>query len=197
MLPILTGAISLRSADISTLKILGYIRFVFTLGTKSLPVESLVLPRLGAEAMLIDDSIMKEVFGAKLDWAAERLSFSDSNITIPAIHTRESIRSNNCSVITQNFDTAIPVLVRNEYIVPSHGTFIHVFSRLRPQKDTSSIGLFFRYPRKNGVNILSLKKKIPFRDKLRKFITTRIGLIQDHRKYLIHILRAWSLMVFR
>ena len=114
VLPIPKGAISLRSADSSTLKILGYIRFVFTLGNKSLPVESLVLPHLSAEAMLIDDSIMKEVFGAKLDWAAERLSFSDSNVTVPAIHTRKPIRSKNCSVITQNFDTATPVLVRNK-----------------------------------------------------------------------------------
>ena len=54
---------------------LGYVRFVLKLGTKSLPVEALVLPHLGPDAMLIDNSIIK-AFGVKLDWAAERLSFS-------------------------------------------------------------------------------------------------------------------------
>ena len=56
------GAISLRSADGTPLKILGYIRFALTLGNKPLPMD----------AILIDDSIM-QAFGAKLDWAAERL----------------------------------------------------------------------------------------------------------------------------
>ena len=66
--------------------------------------------------MLIDSSIMK-AFGAKLDWAAERLS----NITTPAIYTKNPIRSQTCSVITQNSDTAIPVFVpiNNKNVVPA------------------------------------------------------------------------------
>ena len=35
--------------------------------------------------MLIDNSIMK-AFGAKLDWAAERLSFQGIKVTIPPTH---------------------------------------------------------------------------------------------------------------
>ena len=105
VLPIPAGAISLRSTDGSPLKISGFIRFALNkLGNKSLPVEALALPLLGLKAMLIDNSIMK-AFEAKLDWAAERLFFKDSNITIPAIHTRQPIRSKYCSVITQDSDT--------------------------------------------------------------------------------------------
>ena len=74
------------SDDGSPLKTFGYVSFVLTLGSRSLPVETLVLPHLGPDAMLIDTNVMK-AFGAKLDWAAERLSLKDSNITIPEIHT--------------------------------------------------------------------------------------------------------------
>ena len=64
--PIPSGAISVRSADGTPLKILRHIRFALKLGNKYLPVEALVLPHLGPDAMLIDNSIMK-AFGAKLD----------------------------------------------------------------------------------------------------------------------------------
>ena len=66
--------------------------------------------------MLIDNSIMK-LFGAKLDWAAERLSFQDSNVTIPATHMRRSLKSEYYSVITQTGDAQIPVLVSRIYVV--------------------------------------------------------------------------------
>ena len=55
---------------------------------------ALILPHLGRDAMVVNNSIVK-AFGAKLDWAAERLSFKYSEITIPAIHT---ISSKYCSV---------------------------------------------------------------------------------------------------
>ena len=89
--------------------------------------------------MLIDNSIM-EAFGARLDWAAERLSFKNSNSPIPATHTRRSIRSNYCSVITQDSDTEdVAVSVCNKYIIPAaHEALIRVFSTARPQKDTSA-----------------------------------------------------------
>ena len=72
--PIPANAISLHSADGTPLEILGYIHFTLKLGNKSLPEEALVLPHLGPDAMLIGNSIMKS-FRAKLDWAAESLSF--------------------------------------------------------------------------------------------------------------------------
>ena len=68
------GAINLSSADGSPLKILGYVRFQLTLGDITLPVEALVLPSLGADIMLLDDTIMG-AFGGVLDWSTEQLSF--------------------------------------------------------------------------------------------------------------------------
>ena len=138
--PIPPGAISLRSPDGTPLKILRYIRFALKLGNKYLPVEALVLFHLGPDAMLIDNSIMK-AFEAKLDWAAERLSFKDSNITIPATHMRRPIRSKYCSVITQDSDIEeVPVFVSNKYNIPAaHEALIRVFCRARPQKDTLAL----------------------------------------------------------
>ena len=131
----------LRSADGTPLKILGYIRFALKLGNKYLPVEALVLPHLGPDAMLIDSSIMK-AFGAKLDWAAERLSFKDSDITIPETYMRRPIRSKYCSVITQNSDAEdVPVFVSSKFIIlAAHETLIRVFSTYGiPQKDTLAL----------------------------------------------------------
>ena len=90
--------------------------------------------------MLIDNSIMKS-FRAKLDWAAERLSFQDSNVTIPATHMRRFLRSKYCSVITQTGDEqTVPVLVSRQYVVPAaHEALIRVSSTARPQKDTLAL----------------------------------------------------------
>ena len=138
--PVPPGAISLRSADGSPLKILGYIRFTLKLGNKSLPVEALVLPHLGPDVMLLDNSIMKS-FGAKLNWTTECLSFQDSRHTIPAVHVRRSVQPQYCSVITQTADTQpTPVLVSRKYVVPAaHEALIRVFSTARPEKDTLAL----------------------------------------------------------
>ena len=138
--PIPPGAISLRSADGSPLQILGYVRFTLKLGNKSLPVEALVLPHLGPDVMLLDNSIMKS-FGAKLDWARECLSFQNSTQTIPARHVRSSVQSEYCSVITQTVDTPpTPVLVSRKFVIPAaHEALIRVFSTARPEKDTLAL----------------------------------------------------------
>ena len=138
--PIPPGAISLRSADGSPLQILGYIRFTLKLGNKSLPVEALVLPHLGPDVMLLDNSIMKS-FGAKLDWSTECLSFQDSVQTIPARHVKSSVQSEYCSVITQAVDTLpTPVLVSRKVVIPAaHEALIRVFSTARPEKDTLAL----------------------------------------------------------
>ena len=135
--PIPPGALSLRSADGTPLKCLEYICFALKLGNKYFPVEALVVPLLGPDAMLINNSIMK-AFGGKMDWAAERLSFKISNITIPATQMRRPIRSKYCFVITQDSDTEnIPVFVFNKYITPAaHEALTCVFSTARPQIDT-------------------------------------------------------------
>ena len=138
--PIPPGAISLRSADGSPLQILGYVRFTLKLGNKSLPVEALVLPHLGPDVMLLDNSIMKS-FGAKLDWSTECLSFQDSTQTIPARHVKSSVQSEYCSVITQTVDTPpTPVLVSRKVVIPAaHEALIRVFSTARPEKDTLAL----------------------------------------------------------
>ena len=139
MLPIPAGVISFRGAGGSPLKILGYIRYVLTLGNKSLPVEALILPHLSPYSILIDNSII-HVFGAKLDWAAERISLRDGNTTMPAIHTRKHIKSKCCSVIIHDSDTAIPVFIPNKYTVSlEHEAPIHVFGAARPQTYTLAL----------------------------------------------------------
>ena len=81
------GAINLSSADGSPLQILGYVRFRLTLGDITLPVEALVLPSLGPDIMLLDNTIMG-AFGGVLDWSTEQLSFKTSQVTIKASHRR-------------------------------------------------------------------------------------------------------------
>ena len=58
-----------------------------------------------------------------------------------------------------------------------------------------SIVPFFRYPLKNWLNVLSQKKNFSCRNKLSQLIITHIELTQAHKKKLINMLRAWSLMV--
>ena len=60
-------------------------------------MEALVLPHLGPDIMLLDNSIMKS-FGAKLDWLTECLSFQDSLETIPARHVKSPVQSKYCSI---------------------------------------------------------------------------------------------------
>ena len=58
-----TGAINLSSADGSSLKSLGYVRFELTLGDITLPDEVFVSPSLGPDIMLLDHSIMNAFGG--------------------------------------------------------------------------------------------------------------------------------------
>ena len=134
------SAISLHVADGTPLEILGYIRFTLKLGNKSLPMEALVIPHLGPDTMLIGNSIMKS-FRAKLDWAAERLSFQDSNVTIPATQARRCLESKYCSVIAQiSDDKSIPIWVLKKHVIPAaHEALIRVSSTGRPQKDTLAL----------------------------------------------------------
>ena len=73
--------------------------------------------------MLIDDNTMK-AFGVKLDWAAERLSSKDNNITI-------LLKTYYCFIITQDSDTKYaPVFVSNKYVIAAaHEALILVLLR--------------------------------------------------------------------
>ena len=140
IVPIPPGAVLLHSIDGTPLEVLGYIRLALKLGNKSLIVEALVIPRLGPDAMLIGNSIMKS-FRAKLDLAAELLSFEDSNVTIPATHRRRSLESNCCSVIAQTSDEqSVPVWGSKNYVVlAAHEALLRVSSTARPQKGTLAL----------------------------------------------------------
>ena len=111
ILPVPPGAINLRSADGSPLKLKGYARFDLTLGEITLPVEALVLPSLGPDKMLLDNSIMG-AFGAVLDWQAEQLTFKTSKVKIPAQHRKTRLptptETDNmtCSVVALEHDTS-------------------------------------------------------------------------------------------
>ena len=84
---VLPGAINLSSADGSPLTMLEYVRFQLTLGDITLPAEALVLPSLGPDIMLLDNTTMG-AFGGVLDWGIEQLSFQTSQVTIKASHRR-------------------------------------------------------------------------------------------------------------
>ena len=90
--------------------------------------------------MLIDNSTMK-AFRAKIDWAAERLSFQDSNVTIPVTHTRRSLESKYCSVIAQTSEEqSVPVWASRKYVITAaHKALIRVFCTARPQNDTLAL----------------------------------------------------------
>ena len=72
----------------------------------------------------------------KIDWAAERLSFQVSNVSIPATHIRRSLKSKNCSVTTQTRDgQTVAVVVARKYIISAaHEALVRVSSTARPQK---------------------------------------------------------------
>ena len=119
------GAINLSSADGSPLENLGYVRFQLTLGDITLAVEALVLPSLGPDIMLLDNTIMG-AFRGVLDWITEQLSCKTSQVTIKAFHRRieftarpENTATAQCSVGTGNTDVeSVPVLLQHKCCIP-------------------------------------------------------------------------------
>ena len=111
---------------------------MLTIDDESLPVKALVMPHLGPDVMLIDNSIMK-AFGAKLDWAAERLSLRDINTTLPANGTKKhKVPVLFCShaAIRHSYPCVFP----NKYVVPpEHEAVVRVFNTSRPQLDTLAL----------------------------------------------------------
>ena len=142
------GAINLSSADGSPLKILGYVRFQLTLlGDITLPVEALVLPSLGPDIMLLDNTIMG-AFGGVLDWSTEQVSFKTSQVTIKASHRRvdctarpENTATARCSVVTVNTDVeSVPVLLRHKCCIPPQSAMaVQVESATTPTETTAAL----------------------------------------------------------
>jgi len=145
--PVPPGAIQLNSADGSALEILGYIRFNLTLGDITLPVKALVLPNLGPDKMLLDNSIMN-AFGAVLDWCGERLSFKNSTRKIPAKHRRTSSQAHTndsapaqISIVALDPSVgAVPVYLPKRYCIPpEHEMTVDVVTEHAPQATTPAL----------------------------------------------------------
>ena len=141
------GAINLSSADGSPLKILGYVRFQLTLGDITLPVEALVLPSLGPDIMLLDNTIMG-AFGGVLDWSTEQLSFKNSKVKIKASHRRsnltarpENTAADQCSVVTVDTNVQpVPVFLKNKCAVPPQSEMaVQVISVQAPPTTTAAL----------------------------------------------------------
>lgn len=121
--PVPPAAVSLRAANGMPINVLGFIGFPLTLGGITRTVTALVVPSLGPDSVLLDNSVMSD-FGATLDWENQILSFSSTGTQIPAIHRRISTppiaenlspppRDENMSVAAIHRDSEeIPVYLR-------------------------------------------------------------------------------------
>ena len=83
--PVPPTAFALRAANGSSLNVLGFVVFSLTLGTITHDVEALVVPSLGPDSVLLDNSVMF-IFGAVLDWENQVLSFPSTGNSIQAVH---------------------------------------------------------------------------------------------------------------
>ena len=126
---------------------LGYARFQLTLGDITLQAEALVLPPLGPDIMLLDNTIMG-AFGGVLDWSTEQLSFTTSHVTIKASHCRvdftahpENTATAQCSVVTvKNGIESVPVLRRHKSCIPPQSEMaVQVESVTAPTETTAAL----------------------------------------------------------
>ena len=89
--PVPPAAVALRAANNEPFKVVGFIDFPLTLSEITRTVTALVVPSLGPDLMLLDNSVMSD-FGARLDWENETLSFSCTGSSIQAVHrVRETV----------------------------------------------------------------------------------------------------------
>lgn len=51
-------------------------------------VEKVVLPHLGSDRMLIDNYSILKAFGARLDWKAEMMAFSNNDVTVSTVQEK-------------------------------------------------------------------------------------------------------------
>ena len=83
--PVPPTAVALRVANGASLNVLGFIVFSLALGTITHDVQALVVPSLGPDSILLDNSVMS-IFGAVFDWENQVLSFPPTGNSIPAVH---------------------------------------------------------------------------------------------------------------
>ena len=88
--PIPPAAVALRSANGEPINVLGLVDFPLTLSEITRMVTALVVPSLGPDLMLLDNSVMSD-FGVLLHWENQTIYFSPTGSKIPAVH-----RVNEC-----------------------------------------------------------------------------------------------------
>ena len=117
---------------------------MLTLGGITLPVEALVLPNLGPDKMLLDDSIMG-AFGASLNWHTQKRSFANSRIKVKATHRiRDSTNETEitqCSVVAVvNKVESVPVYLTKKCCIPQeHEMAVHGEAVNAPAKTKAAL----------------------------------------------------------
>ena len=141
------GVINLSRADGSPLRILGYVRFQLTLEDITQPIETLVLPSLGPDITLLNNTIMG-AFGGVLDSSTEQMSLKTSQVTINASHRRVDVTVHpgntataQCSVVTVNTGIeSVPVLLRHKCCIPPQSAMaVQVESATAPTETTAAL----------------------------------------------------------
>ena len=105
----------------------------------------LVVPSLGPDKLLLDNSIMG-AFGAVLDWQTEELTFKSSPIKIPAVHRKMRLPHDNstdatCSIVALSADdAAVPVYTTRKCSVPpQHEMAIEIYTLEAPEHTTAAL----------------------------------------------------------
>ena len=106
--PVPPTAFALRAANGSSLNVLGFVVFSLTLGTITHDVEALVVPLLGPDTILLDNSVMS-IFGAVLDWENHVLSFPSTGNSMPAFHRTSHPASRPAESSTASSDPNLSV----------------------------------------------------------------------------------------
>ena len=128
---------------------LGFIRFVLQLGDVTRPVEALVISSLRPDDIQLDNSVMS-LFGAKLDWKNQSITFHSSEATIPAVHrvntstpgsslSSAGVTFVSAASVHADFE-AIPVSLKSRFYLPA-GTeaSVVVFIDTKPLVDTDVV----------------------------------------------------------
>ena len=99
--PVSPTAVALRAANGSPLNVLAFVVFSLTLGTIPHDVEALVVPSLGPDSILLDNSAMS-LFGAVLDWENQVMYFPSTGDSVPAVHRTSYPASRPASIVSSD-----------------------------------------------------------------------------------------------
>ena len=82
--------------------------FSLTLGTITHDVEALVVPSLGPDSLLLDNSVMS-IFGAVFDWENQVMYFPSTGDSIPTVHRTSYPASRPADPSTVSSDSNLSV----------------------------------------------------------------------------------------